>query len=86
MGMPYYVYILQSLKDGSYYIGSTRDLSQRLERHNQGRSQYTKPKRPWKLVYSEEHLDRSGAVKRENGIKAKKRSTFIESLINTSRM
>ena len=83
--MPYFVYILQSLKDGSYYVGSTQDLDSRLERHNQGRSQYTKPKRPWQLVYSEEHPDRSSAVKRENQIKRRKDKEFIEALIRTSR-
>lgn len=40
--MAYFVYILQSVKDHSYYIGSTQDLSSRIERHNQGRSKYTK--------------------------------------------
>lgn len=32
--MVYYVYILQSEKDGSYYIGSTQDVTERLHRHN----------------------------------------------------
>jgi len=67
--------------DGSYYVGSTQDLSERLERHNQGRSQYTKSKRPWQLLYSEEHPDRSTAIKRENEIKSRKRKKYIETLI-----
>ena len=49
--MPYFVYILQSEKDGIYYVGSTQDLDARIERHNQGRSNYTKAKCPWELVY-----------------------------------
>jgi len=48
--MKYFVYIIESLKDGSYYVGSTQDLSERMERHNQGRSKYTKVKRPWNLI------------------------------------
>jgi putative endonuclease len=83
--MPYYVYIIQSQKDGSYYSGCTQDLSERVERHNQGRSKYTKAKRPWRLVYSERHPDRSRAVKRENEIKSRKKKTFIEDLVRTSR-
>jgi putative endonuclease len=79
--MPFHVYILQSLKDGSYYIGSTNNLKDRVERHNQGRSGYTKGKMPWKLVYYEEHTDRSNAVRRENEIKQKKRSGFLEKLV-----
>ncbi|NWG13301.1 MAG: GIY-YIG nuclease family protein, partial [Acidobacteria bacterium] len=35
--MPHYVYILQSLADGRYYIGQTSDLQNRLQRHNAGR-------------------------------------------------
>jgi hypothetical protein len=34
---PYFVYVLQNLKDGTYYVGSTRDLEARLIRHNLGR-------------------------------------------------
>jgi len=83
--VPYFVYILRSLKDGTYYIGSTQDLSERVERHNQGRSKYTKAKRPWELVHSEELPDRSSAVRRENQIKRRKDKKFIDSLVRTSR-
>ena len=77
----YYVYILKSLKDGSYYIGSTRDIEARLQRHNQGRSNYTKNRGPWKLVYSEQHPDRSSAMKREREIKNWKSKQCIEELL-----
>ena len=84
--MSYYLYILESLKDQTYYVGSTNNLKARVERHNQGRVNYTKPKRPWKLVYSEEHPDRSSAARRESDIKAHKRRAFIETLIKHSQM
>ena len=64
--MAYFVYILQSQRDDSYYIVSTQNLTERLQRHNQGRSQYTKSKRPWILVYSEKHLKKSVAIKKES--------------------
>jgi len=48
--MTYFVYILESLKDGTYYVGSTNHLSDRVERHNQGRSKYTKNRGPWVVV------------------------------------
>ncbi len=83
--MAYYVYILRSHKDGTYYVGSTGDLHDRLERHNQGRSKYTKAKRPWTLEYSEEYPDRSAALRREREIKARKKVDFIEKLVSTSR-
>jgi len=81
--MTFSVYILESLKDGSYYVGSTNNLEDRLKRHNKGRVAYTKPKRPWKLVYSEEHPDRSSAAKKEYEIKKHKRIEFIETLIKS---
>jgi len=83
--MAYYVYILRSFKDGTYYVGSTQDLDSRIKRHNQGRTKYTKPKRPWELVYHEEHPDRSSAVKRELEIKNRKSKKIIEKLLRTSR-
>ena len=84
--MAFYIYIIQSLKDGSYYIGSTGNLADRLVRHNEGRSKYTKAKRPWELVYFEEHPDRSSAVNREREIKGRKDRDFIECLVRTSRL
>ena len=83
--MVYFVYILQSLKDGSYYVGSTQDLDERINRHNGGRSKYTKTKRPWKLVYSEEFPGRSAAAIREQQIKKRKSLSYIDNLIRTSR-
>ena len=83
--MPYFVYIIESFKDGSYYVGSTQNLNDRIARHNQGRSKYTKTKRPWNLIYSEEHPDRSSAVRREEQIKRRKSKDFIETLVRTSR-
>lgn len=79
--MSYYVYILESQKDGTYYVGSTNNLEDRFNRHSQGRVKATKTRGPWKLVYSEEHPDRSSAAKREYEIKAQKRRAFIEALI-----
>ena len=82
--MAHYVYTIQSLADGTYYVGSTQNTAERLQRHNQGRSQYTKSKRPWTLVYSEEYSDKSAAIKRENQIKRRKSKQFVESLIRTT--
>ena len=76
--MVYFVYILQSLKDHSYYVGSTQDLAERINRHNQGRSKYTKAKkRPWKLVYHEEFDTKSEAMDRENELKSYQGRKFI---------
>ena len=47
----YYVYILQSVKDQSYYTGLTTDVEARLKKHNSGEVAYTSTKRPFKLVW-----------------------------------
>jgi putative endonuclease len=73
--MIYYVYILQSFKNDKLYIGHTDNLSRRLEEHNTGRGgKYTRQNKPWKLLYSEEHSDRSSAAKRETYLKSTKGS------------
>lgn len=63
--MPYYTYILKSLKTNTFYYGSTGNIVKRLNAHNNGKVRYTKGRRPWILHYSEEYLSRSEAVKRE---------------------
>lgn len=47
----YYVYIIQSEKDGSHYVGSTDDLKRRLQEHNRGNVRYTSSKTPYELVW-----------------------------------
>ncbi len=46
----FYVYILESLKDKSLYIGSTNNLKRRIKQHNSGTSRYTNQHRPYKLI------------------------------------
>ncbi len=79
----YYVYIIQSLVDYSYYVGHTNDLDKRLDEHNKGKSKYTRHKVPWKLVYQEIFKTRGEAMKRENEIKRKKRKSYIEWIISS---
>ena len=81
--MAYFLYIIQSEIDDSFYIGTTQNLDDRISRHNQGRSKYTKQKRPWNLVYTEEHPDRSSAMKKEYALKRRKSREYIESLIES---
>jgi putative endonuclease len=66
----YYVYILQSLKDKSLYIGYTDNLKRRFEEHNSGKSFATKPFRPYKLIFYEAFLNRIDAKNREKYLKS----------------
>ena len=67
--MFHYVYILQSLKDNSLYIGYTSDLKKRFEKHNAGINKATKPFRPYKLIFYEAFLNRIDAKNREEYLK-----------------
>jgi len=47
----YYIYLLQSLKDNSLYIGSASDLRSKLLKHLNGEVANFAIKRPWKLIW-----------------------------------
>jgi len=70
--MAYYVYILKSLKDGKYYIGSTSNVQNRLIYHNKGLQRSTRHRIPFILVHSEEFSTKKDALIREKKIKSYK--------------
>jgi putative endonuclease len=45
----WFVYVLESLKDGDLYIGSTNDIRRRLAEHNSGEVDSTKYRTPFTL-------------------------------------
>ena len=64
-----YVYILEC-SDSTYYTGYTTDVMNRVKMHNLGKgAKYTRARRPCKLVYYVECLDKSSALKLEYKIK-----------------
>jgi len=65
----YYVYIIQSLKDGKFYTGQTSNPKRRLAQHNRGEVPSTKARKPFKLIYWEPMKTRSAAMKRERKLK-----------------
>lgn len=76
-----YVYILCCV-DGSFYVGWTRNLDDRVRTHNEGRgSTYTSRRRPVRLVYSETFRYEADAIHRESQLKrwsaAKKESLIM---------
>ena len=78
----WWVYIVEC-SDGTYYTGITTDVQRRLNEHNYSfkSAKYTRSRRPVKLVYVEEAINRSEASKREIKIKKCKRGRKKE-LIN----
>ncbi len=80
--MEYYVYILRSLKDGKYYIGSTSDIDARLRYHNAGLQRSTKNRIPFEIVYHETFESKTIALNREKQIKSYKGGQASKRLLN----
>lgn len=78
-----FVYILKC-SDDSYYVGSTTNLTKRIEEHNNGvGANYTKKKLPVKLVYYEECQSIETAFLRErqlHGWSRKKKEALINNM------
>ena len=81
MGETWFVYIIQSEADGSFYVGHTHDLDLRVDHHNDGWTTSTKAGRPWSLVHSEQYATKGEAMKREKQIKRMKSRPYIQRLI-----
>ena len=77
----FFVYVLQSQRDKKFYIGQTRYLTDRLEKHSAGRVPATKRRIPLSLVYSEELHTRSEAVQRERFLKSLKDNEIFKKII-----
>jgi len=73
----FYVYLIESEKDGKYYIGQTSNLEERIEYHNSNWSKYTKHKGPWKLIGYKTFQTRSEAMKEEKKLKNMKNKEYI---------
>ncbi len=76
--MSYFVYILESVTKGRYYVGQTENLKQRLDRHNAGRNESTKGGVPWELKWWKEFETRSESMEEETRIKKLKKRKGIE--------
>ena len=68
----FFVYILRSLRDESFYVGFTKDPDKRLLEHNKGRVRYTKGHIPYELVHIERFMMQKDAKNREVSIKKTK--------------
>ncbi len=68
--------------DGSYYVGSTKNLERRIFEHQQGLgAKYTSNRLPVKLVYGEEYDRVADAYAREKQVQGWRRAKR-EALIN----
>ena len=69
-----WMYILECA-DGSYYVGSTKNLERRVAEHQQGLgAKYTSHRLPVKLVYGEEYDRVADAYAREKQVQGWRRA------------
>jgi len=68
--MSYYLYVIRSGENN--YIGTTKNVRERLAEHNSGKNRSTKFRRDWKLVYFETYATLSKAREAERRIKNSK--------------
>ena len=77
-----WVYIPKSIKNSRYYIGSTSDLSRRIEEHNTGKSTYTSFSKPFEIIFSQQYKTLLMARKVERWIKRQKDKKLIDKIIS----
>ena len=81
--MFYYIYVLQSLKDGRFYVGYAKDLKLRFEQHRLGRVVSTRNRRPLKLIYYEACLNQKDSTHREKYLKTYHGKMFIKNRLKS---
>ena len=69
--MSYFVYVIGSLKNSKpkTYVGSTKDLNERLKKHNSGKGAKSTRGRKWKIIYHEIFNSKKKALRREYYLK-----------------
>jgi len=68
--MGWFVYMIEA-SDGSLYTGVTTDVERRFAEHGDSDkgAKFFRGRKPVKIVYQQDHPDRSSALKREAEIK-----------------
>jgi putative endonuclease len=81
----FYVYLPQSQKDKTYYIGQTDNTDARLKRHNSAQVISTKSRIPWLMIGFEKYKTRNEARWREYSLKknSAQKKEFIKTLISS---
>ena len=77
----FFVYILESRDSKRYYIGQTKNLEERVKRHNQGRNLSTSHYIPWQLKWWKEFESKSEVIRIERKLKSIKKRAGIEKFV-----
>jgi putative endonuclease len=65
----FYVYIIFSDSNNTFYKGITADPRRRIFEHNNGLSRHTKGKGPWKFVFLNSYISKREALREELRVK-----------------
>lgn len=76
-----YVYILKSLRDDRYYVGSTENLEKRLKHHKGGFTPSTKRFGGIELVFQQRYESLKDARYIEKKLKNLKRKDYLDKII-----
>jgi len=63
------VYVIESLKDQTWYTGMAIDAEKRMKEYNTGKNRFTKGHLPWKNIFTEVHSDWETTRKRGKYLK-----------------
>lgn len=77
----WYAYVLQSAKDGCFYIGSTNNIKRRIAEHQQGKNISTAKRLPVELIYFEGHRSKEDAIRREKYFKTTKGKVTLRQIL-----
>ena len=77
----YTVYVLKSLRDGKQYTGYSSDVNRRILEHNSGKTESTRRRRPFELIYTEEYQSEEEAKERERFLKSGKGREELKKLL-----
>ncbi len=79
----YYTYVIQSEKDDNLYVGFTKNLKLRFEKHSKGQVESTRDRRPLNLIYYEACLSQDDATKREKYLKSYHGRMFLQNRLKS---
>ena len=78
-----YVYVLQN-ELGFLYTGCTSNLKKRITQHQDGKSEYTKNRGPYNLIYYEACLNKDDAYRRERYLKTGMGKRYLRNRLRTN--
>ena len=81
-----WVYILQSGRDGRFYVGSTTDIDARLVHHFGGHTPSTRKFGNLALVFSQEFPTLAKAREIERRLKRLKRKDYLEKIVKEGKI